>query len=343
MNVRLLSILLFSTLLLVGCVNNPPNVPAATASATDAATVNPSTSTAAPVGASADVKTYSNELYQIQYPSDWADQESGQGVVIFQTPASGPQDAIQENVNVVLVPTDSDMEAFVQAALSESVETPGFQLIESSEATLSGKPARRVIYSEQSDDANLQYMQTFTVNAGWAAIVTYTATPETFAQYKTQADAMAASFQFKTDAVASAQASVQAIPAESSMAPEIVRKWRVYSESIFYDAGGSNFLETPATTLLQINADQTWSFGSSTGTWSVQAIADADWQKWGVNSYGPTRKLVLNGWNGETNDGPIEETASRVDFMWVIYRVGPPIVQDPGQIQMKFGWTNQQG
>lgn len=340
MNVRLLSILLFSTLLLVGCVNNPPNAPNATASASNAAaTLAPGASTAASVSASADVKTYSNELYQIQYPAAWSVQEL-EGVVLFQTPVSGTGDELQENVNVVLAPTDADIEGFVQAALEGSVQSSGFELIDSSETSLSGKPARRVVYAEQSDGAKLQYMQTFSVNDGWAAIVTYTATPDTFEQYLASAEAMTASFQFKSGAVASAQASVQAIPAESSMAPEIVRKWRVYSESIFYDAGGSNFLETPATTLLQLNADQTWSFGSSTGTWSVQAIADADWQKWGVNSYGPTRKLVLNGWNGETNDGPIEETETRVDFMWVIYRVGPPIVQAPGQIQMKFGQTN---
>ncbi len=338
MNVRFCSFLFLSTLLLAGCVTNPTNPPTASPAGSNAAQTTAQSTPTASIGESATVSanflTYDGGTYQIQYPQGWTVRED-QNVVLFQSPASDVDDAFQENVNVIVMPTDQTIEAFVEAALTPSMESESFKLIDSNEATLSGKPARKFIYSEQSADAKLQYLQVFSVNDGLAAIVTYTATASTFDEIREIAEAMIASFQLKADAVASAQAN----PVESSMEPQIVRKWRIYSESIYFDSGGHNFLDTPVTTVLQLNADQTWSFSSSSGTWSVQAITDADWQKWGVPSYGPTRKLVLNGWNSETNDGPIEETDSRVDFMWVIYRVGPPTVSSPAQIQMKFGQT----
>ncbi|MBI2445586.1 DcrB-related protein [Candidatus Micrarchaeota archaeon] len=331
---RLAALLVFSALLITGCVTNAPTQPTAAPSGTITSQAVATTQDSASAASTSisDYKTYDGEAYTIQYPQDWQLNEA-QGITIFQTPLTGQNDTYQENVNVLIVPSEQDLNAFIEAALSQSVETAGFELIDSTATTLSGQPARTITYSEQSTEGKIQYAQTISVQSGHAIIVTYTALSSTFDEYRRAAEAMTASFKLKTTP------GTQTPAAESSMAPQIVRKWRVYSQAIYYDAGAWNYLDTPATTLLEIRADQTWTFSTSTGTWSIQAIEESDWQKWGVPSYGPTRKLVLNGWNGETNDGPIEESESRVDFMWVIYRVGPPIVSSPGQIQMKFGQT----
>jgi hypothetical protein len=53
-----------------------------------------------------------------------------------------------------------------------------------------------------------------------------------------------------------------------------------------------------------------------------------------VEEYGPQRKVVLEGWNDDVADGPIEESEAGVDFLWVVYRVDDP---SPGVVQMKFG------
>src|SRR3990172_1134970 len=74
--------------------------------------------------------------------------------------------------------------------------------------------------------------------------------------------------------------------------------------------------------------------GSSNGTWYVTTIDAADWSRWGVEEYGPQRKVVLEGWNDDFGDGPIEDSEAGVDFLWVIYRVDDP---SPGVVQMKFG------
>ena len=83
--------------------------------------------------------------------------------------------------------------------------------------------------------------------------------------------------------------------------------------------------------------DGTWTFGSSSGTWDVSDITAGDGARWGIELYGPTQKVVLEGWNAGTADGPIEESGGQVDFIWVIYPEGPPAISAPGTVWIKFG------
>lgn len=127
-----------------------------------------------------------------------------------------------------------------------------------------------------------------------------------------------------------------------SMNAAFVRTWRVYSERLFYDEGGggttlSASSGTAVTQTLKLKSDGTWAYGDSSGTWKVSAVAADDWKTWGIDPYGPTRKMTLDGWNKGSASGPIEEEAGAVNFVWVLYRVGPPTVSKPGTVHMKFG------
>lgn len=113
----------------------------------------------------------------------------------------------------------------------------------------------------------------------------------------------------------------------------LVGSWRPFSEAIFYDNGGNNFI-TPVSRRIELSADGTWTFGSSSGTWSVAPISNSDWSTWKVSSYGPNRKILLDGWNKGIASGPIEES-SAIDFFWVIYH--SDMSMGPATIQMKFG------
>lgn len=121
-----------------------------------------------------------------------------------------------------------------------------------------------------------------------------------------------------------------------SVPVEFVGDWRVYSETIFFDAGGSGGTDSGASTTRQLSLsdDGTWEFGGSTGRWYVTSIDADDWAGWGVEAYGPDRKMTLEGWNDDVGSGPAEESAAGVDFFWVIYRVDEP---DPGVVHVKFG------
>lgn len=114
--------------------------------------------------------------------------------------------------------------------------------------------------------------------------------------------------------------------------------WRVISAVLYYDNGKNtkDVKTTLPTRRLSVADDGKWQFGSSNGAWSVSTIEDSDWTGWDVRSYGPTRKLVLDGWSGSTSKGPIEESTGPVDFFWVIYRYTSD-TSGPGTVWMKFG------
>lgn len=133
-----------------------------------------------------------------------------------------------------------------------------------------------------------------------------------------------------------------AAPEEVSTTPEFVGAWRVYSERLFYDEGGggstlSASSGTAVTQKLELGKDGSWTYGSSSGKWSASVASESDWNSWDITSYGPTRKIVLDGWNKGTASGPVEEESGTVNFIWVLYRVGPPTVSRPGTVHMKFG------
>ncbi len=117
----------------------------------------------------------------------------------------------------------------------------------------------------------------------------------------------------------------------------VVGAWRAYSSYVGFARGGHTVTDLPGGEILQIKDDGTWDYGSSHGSWSVNDIAGDDWTKWKVPSYGPVKKIVLDGWNNGSADGPIEESNSRVNFIWVIYNAAPPVVSEAEQIQLKFG------
>ena len=118
---------------------------------------------------------------------------------------------------------------------------------------------------------------------------------------------------------------------------KLVGTWRLYSSRLFYDSGGGSGISQFGPPMV-VSADGTWQFETSRGKWSTSQITPDDWKKWGSNPYGPTRKIVLEGYNKVGADGPIEPSSSgaRVDFFWVIYRTGPPDTP-AGSVHSKYG------
>jgi hypothetical protein len=121
----------------------------------------------------------------------------------------------------------------------------------------------------------------------------------------------------------------------------LVGSWRIHSSRLFFDAGGAShlgtILNTPGSRTLDLFQDGTWKFGRSSGSWSVSEAAAEDWKRWGVEAYGPKRKIVLSGWNQGQGTGPVEESDKGIDFFWILYRAEPPAVSDPGMVHAKFG------
>ncbi len=121
-----------------------------------------------------------------------------------------------------------------------------------------------------------------------------------------------------------------------------VGTWKVYSQRLFYDEGGggtalSASSGTATTQTLKLKNDGMYEYGDSKGAWKVSALATEDWKSWGIESFGPSQKITLEGWNKGIASGPIEEESGAVNFVWVLYKTGPPTTSKPGTVHMKFG------
>lgn len=116
--------------------------------------------------------------------------------------------------------------------------------------------------------------------------------------------------------------------------PKFVGAWRVFSDSIYYPDGGFSYRTTPDS-LLAIHEDGTWSFATFSGTWRTENISADDWAAWGVNPYGPIRKIILDGLPGSMG-APIEEDLAAIRFLWAIYD------EPEGRVWQKFGPAGKQ-
>lgn len=98
-----------------------------------------------------------------------------------------------------------------------------------------------------------------------------------------------------------------------SGAAALVGSHRCLSRALFLDSGGGSGAGTcPLVPSLVLAADGRWTWETQSGSWSVRAVTDGDWQKWSIPPYaGVTQVLVLDGWG----EGPIE---SESGYIWVI-------------------------
>ena len=292
----------------------------------------------------ADYLIYSNADYGVEtkYAYGWDVNEDAEGIVVaFMSPAESGSDRFRESVNLVmndLSGQEMTLDIYKDIAVEQIMGTlENVELVEAESTMLDGNPAFRLVYTADGTYGRLQFMQVMAIKDDISYILTYTSEPENAALYRDKVDNMLDSFRIRP-IPALQQPVANVIPQTQASDDNVVGKWRAYSEAIYYDAGSSNYLDTASTRQLYVNVGGTWEFGSSDGTWKTETITDADWARWATNSYGPTRKIVLNGWNDGTGDGPIEEDATRVDFIWIIYRTEASL--GPGQIQIKFGHTS---
>ena len=283
---------------------------------------------------------YENYDYgvKIGYPSDWQQAETEEVVVAFLSPKTDASDTIQENLGLTmndLAGRGLTLPGYNEIAIEQLKQTfPDIKIIESSSTVLSNNPAYKVVFTA----SNLKFMQAWTIKNDLAYVWSFLSTESSYSDYLGTVQTMLDSFEItrnirgETD---EPKAKTEVSVADAD--PAFVGRWRIFSERIFYDVGGAGPAAVPVTRNLELLKDGTWKFGDSKGKWTVTEITVADWTRWEINSYGPTRKITMDGWNKATADGPVEEEKSQIDFIWVIYHVEPPLVQNAGTIWMKFG------
>lgn len=287
-----------------------------------------------------DFLTYENSDYgvKIKYPSNWQQTETEDVIVSFLSPKADASADIQENLGLImndLAGQGLTLQKYNEIAIEQLKQTfPDIKIIESGSTVLSNNPAHKVVFTA----SNLKFMQVWTIKYDLAYIWSFVATESSYADYLGTIQTMLDSFEI-TKNIRGGDEEIKA-EAKASIAdadPAFVGSWRIFSERIFYDIGGAGSAAVPVTRNLELLKDGTWKFGDSKGKWTVTEITSEDWARWGINSYGPTRKITMDGWNKATADGPVEEEKNQIDFIWVVYHVEPPQVQNAGTVWLKFG------
>ncbi len=286
-----------------------------------------------------DFLTYENSDYgvKIMYPSDWQQTENEDVIVAFLSPKTDASDTIQENLGLTmndLAGQSLTLQKYNEIAIEQLKQIfPDIKIIESGSTVLSNNPAYKVVFTA----SNLKFVQVWTVKYDLAYVWSFVSTESSYSDYLGTVQTMLDSFEITKNIRGDEEISAEAKASIADADPAFVGSWRVFSERIFYDIGGAGSTTVPVTRTLELLKDGTWTFGDSKGTWTVTEITNDDWTRWGINPYGPSRKITMDGWNKATADGPVEEEKSQIDFIWVIYHVEPPQVQNAGTVWLKFG------
>jgi len=128
---------------------------------------------------------------------------------------------------------------------------------------------------------------------------------------------------------------------ESFSELSLIGRWGIHFTPLRKDEKGKWVQKSETTTILELKSDKTWAFGTSHGTWKVLPIEDDDWEKWSIKSYGPKKKIVLDGFADDGGSGPIEAYKGEVSFFWVVYKTTNPENDNTKWLQRKFRpWEN---
>ncbi|MDO8427959.1 MAG: DcrB-related protein [Candidatus Diapherotrites archaeon] len=296
-----------------------------------------------------DTQIFEGSWFKINYPNTWTNQTEGQ-LAIFTEPAESETNLFQENLIVLRESLSEEMNAqeYVEKSVKQLEEgLSQFQILKLEPVTVNGLEGYQLEYQSEVEGIELGYIQVLLTKNKTGYVIGFTGLANELENNRETFRKMINSFELKqnqnefgSETIAETESenrTSEPMPVASIEEQGMIRNWREYSKAVYLDNGDWSFAET-SNSLIDIQANHTWIFGTQNGTWEIQTITEQDWSNWGINEYGPTRKIILYGWNESVN-GPIEEIGDRIDYFWVIYRTGPPEIEEPGQIQIKFGWS----
>ncbi len=314
------------------------------------------------VTAGASLAQYENNALgiMVKYPASWEKQENAAGTVIFTSPLESATDTYREYMSFAVGKAGggkASLDNFTDEqlkALGQKVH--GLKVIASNPTVFAGLPARDITYTGTVGGFALQARSVWALgNDGRVYVMIYISTPEGYGKHSAAADEALKSFEAFAPTAPSGQpggenqAAPQQLPGQQSdpnspyAGPQnipnddMAGEWAAYSKAIYDGSGNASYSDDILKEKLLLNADGSWSHGSSNGTWAIGEVQAGDWKAWNTVDYGPKRKLVLDGWNGAKAEGPIELLDGKPLFTWVIYDAAPPEAEKPGQVQLKFG------
>ncbi len=143
----------------------------------------------------------SKDDFSIKFPKGWENKEGFMRTdIISLSPKTNAKDQFRENVNVVVeqLPDGMNLSKYFDANLPKlSNVIQNFQEIDAGTAIINDNEAEWLIYTGNIGTSNLKSKQYYMVYNGKGYVITCTATPETYNNYKNIFDETVQSFQFE--------------------------------------------------------------------------------------------------------------------------------------------------
>jgi hypothetical protein len=147
------------------------------------------------------LSTYTNadHGFRIDYPQGWTKVEGTGGAIVgFASPKEEAGDDFQEAVTVTAedLPSSSiTLQQYTDAALGQVKKViTDFDLRESTDATVAGRPGHRIVYTGTQGQSKLEWQQLFTIVGDTAWILTFVAEASTYDRYVATAESIINSF-----------------------------------------------------------------------------------------------------------------------------------------------------
>ncbi len=133
--------------------------------------------------------TYENGSYgvRIKYPQEWTKTEGAMGtVVVFLSPKQNDSDPFQENLNIIVqnLPASTTLNVVTEETINQVKQLiQNATIIESTDTTLAGVPAYKIVYSGKMREYTLKWIQIWTVKNNKMYSITYTAEINSYSYY----------------------------------------------------------------------------------------------------------------------------------------------------------------
>ena len=145
--------------------------------------------------------TYENEHIKIDYPKNWSRENSSNflsNTVIFISPKENESDKFQERVAVIVEesPQPISLQQYSDRAVSQIENLNNFILSPPKPTTLGRSDGKYVLYQGMDRNKKVKRKEVWTVNYQQIYTVIYTAEPEKFDKFSSQAQKMIESLEF---------------------------------------------------------------------------------------------------------------------------------------------------
>ena len=143
----------------------------------------------------------SKDDFSIKFPKEWENKEGFMGTdVISLSPRENAADQFRENVNVVVekIPDGMSLNDYFDTNLPKlSKVIRDFQQVETGNTIINDNVAEWLIYTGSIGTINLKSKQYYIVHDNKGYVITCSATPGTYDNFKNVFDEIVQSFQFK--------------------------------------------------------------------------------------------------------------------------------------------------